>query len=247
MVSWDKSAERITALFAFLVLAQVACGGAEEPEPIVVPAGALSGDLIGLESCDYEVGEDVHAADCGTLVVPENREDSNSKLIALPITRIRAIATVPDEPIFWLGGGPGKSNMRFTHKEDLESLITNHDIVTVGYRGMDGSMVLDCPEISQALKNPPDDLLSDASLESYGAAGARCAERLQGSGVDLAGYTMTETINDMEDTRMAMGYERINLLGASYGTRLAMIYEWMYPESLFRIVMAAVNPPGHFV
>jgi len=44
-----------------------------------------------------------------------------------------------------------------------------------------------------------------------------------------------------------LGYERISLLGGSYGTRLAMIYEWMYPASLHRVVMLAVNPPGHLM
>jgi pimeloyl-ACP methyl ester carboxylesterase len=44
-----------------------------------------------------------------------------------------------------------------------------------------------------------------------------------------------------------LGYERINLLGGSYGTRVEMIYEWMHPDSLHRVVMLAVNPPGRFV
>jgi pimeloyl-ACP methyl ester carboxylesterase len=58
---------------------------------------------------------------------------------------------------------------------------------------------------------------------------------------------MTEVINDMEAVRIALGYERINLLGESYGTRVETIYERMYPDSLNRVVMVAVNPPGHFV
>jgi pimeloyl-ACP methyl ester carboxylesterase len=43
------------------------------------------------------------------------------------------------------------------------------------------------------------------------------------------------------------GYERINLLGQSFGTRLEMLYAWMYPDSLHRVIMIAVNPPGHMV
>ncbi len=125
-------------------------------------------------------------------------------------------------------------------------MIENHDFVQVGYRGVDGSVVLDCLEISKALRKAHS-LLSDEALESYTAAGASCARRLQAEGVDLAGYTIVETIDDNEDARVALGYERINLLGASYGTRLAMIYAWMYPDSLHRVVMLAVNPPGRFV
>ena len=47
--------------------------------------------------------------------------------------------------------------------------------------------------------------------------------------------------------RQALGYERINLLSESYGTRLAQIYMWMHPESLQRVVMISVNPPGNMV
>jgi pimeloyl-ACP methyl ester carboxylesterase len=137
---------------------------------------------------------------------------------------------------------PGTSNLDFQHLEDV---LGNHDFVQVGYRGVDGSVVLDCPEISDAVRSVRD-VLSDESLASYTAAGTNCAGRLQAEGVDLAGYTLTETIDDNEDARVALGYERINLLGGSYGTRLEMIYEWMHPDSLHRVVMLAVNPPGHF-
>ena len=242
------SRNSLLALFfiTFLTLFLAACAGDEEI-PITVPDGAQAGDLVDLESCTYERGGVEFAADCSTLVVPENRSDPNSRLIALPVIRVQSTADNPTAPIFWLAGGPGSTNMRFSHPDDLLALTKDHDFVLVGYRGVDGSVVLDCPEISQALSKPPGDLLSDKSLESYGKAGAQCAARLQSEGVDLAGYTMTETINDMEAVRDALGYEQINLLGVSYGTRLAMIYEWMYPDSLQRVVMAAVNTPGHFV
>lgn len=232
--------------FFFITLLLVACSGGEEV-PITVPSGVQVGNLVDLEPCTYVIGDFEFAAECSTLVVPENRSDPNSRLIALPVIRVQSTEDNPIEPIFWLAGGPGSTNMRFSHPDDLEALIKDHDFVLVGYRGVDGSVVLDCPEISQALSKPPGDLLSDESLQSYGEAGEECAARLQSEGVNLAGYTMTETIDDMEAVRQALGYERINLLGASYGTRLAMIYEWMYPDSLQRVVMAAVNTPGHFI
>ena len=233
-------------ILTLLSLALTACSGSKEA-PIAVPASAQAGDLVGLEPCTYERSDVEFAAECGTLVVPENRSDPNSRLIALPVIRVRATRNNPAEPIFWFTGGPGKSNMRFSHVKDLKVLIEDHDFVMVGYRGMDGQVVLDCPELSAALRNPPGNLLSDAALESYGAAGARCVARLQAKGVDLAGYSMTETIDNVEAAREALGYERINLLSVSYGTRLAMIYEWMYPDSLHRVVMLEVNTPGHFI
>jgi pimeloyl-ACP methyl ester carboxylesterase len=232
----------IISSIALLSLMLAACGSAKKA-PVTVPAGAQAGDLVGLEPCTYKAGDVEYAADCGTLAVPENRADPNSRLIALPVIRVRATGDNPAEPIFYLSGGPGTSNLHFQHLEDV---IENHDLVQVGYRGVDGSVVLDCPEISEAVRTARD-VLGDESLESHTGAGSNCAERLQAEGVDLAGYTLTETIDDNEDARVALGYERINLLGGSYGTRLEMIYEWRYPDSLHRVVMLAVNPPGHFV
>ncbi len=250
MARTNVSPNRLTlALVVIVFLATLlltACGGPKEA-PLTVPAGAQSGDLTSLVPCTYVTGEFEYAAECGTLVVPEKRGDPGSRLIALPVMRIPTTGNDSTEPIFWLNGGPGQSNMRFSHPQDLAALIEEHDFVLAGYRGVDGQVVLDCPEISEALLNPPDDLLSEAALESYGAAATRCASRLQAEGVDLAGYTMTETIKDMEAVREALGYERINLLGASYGTRLAMMYEWMYPHNLHRVVMIGVNPPGSFI
>jgi len=236
-----KRSTLILVVIAVLAALLPACGGKEAP--ITVPAGAQAGDLVGLQSCTYEANEVEYDADCGTLVVPENRSAPDSRLIALPVIRVHATGENPAEPIFYLSGGPGTSNLHFQHLEDV---VEKHDVVQVGYRGVDGSVVLDCPEISDAVRTARG-VLSEKSLESYTSAGTSCAGRLQAQGVDLAGYSLTETIDDNQDARVALGYERINLLGGSYGTRLEMIYAWMYPGSLHRVVMLAVNPPGHLV
>jgi pimeloyl-ACP methyl ester carboxylesterase len=229
----------IIAILAALLLA--ACGPSEAP--ITVPADAQAGDLVGLEPCTYEAKDVEYEADCGTLVVPENRSDPDSRLIALPVIRVRALSDSPAEPIFFLQGGPGQSNLHFQH---LEGLVDEHDLVQVGYRGIDGSTVLDCPETVDALKSA-DDMLSEPSLDSFNASIARCAERLQSEGVDLSGYTLVERVDDMEAARAALGYERINLLSESVGTRTGLFYAQTYPKALHRSVMIAVNPPGHFL
>jgi pimeloyl-ACP methyl ester carboxylesterase len=236
----------LIALVVIAVLATLlpACGGKEEA-PITVPAGAQAGDLVGLEPCTYTTKDEVvYAADCGTLVVPENRDDPNSRLIALPVIRLRATGSNPSEPIFYFAGGPGEPNMHFSHPEGL---IENHDIVMVGYRGVDGSVVLDCPEFAKALKGAGGEVLSEESITNMTDSLTRCAARLQGEGVDLHSYTIPDVIEDMEAARIGLGYERINLLSGSYGTRPAMMYTWVHPESLHRVVMTCVNSPGHFV
>ena len=175
--------------------------------------------------------------------MPENRATSKSRLIALPVTRILARSSHPLAPIFYLNGGPGMTNMTFPQ---ANRLAAQHDVVMVGYRGVDGSSVLNCPEVTAALENSAD-YLAKASLSAYSQAFASCAKRLERSGVDLAGYTLAEQADDIEAARVALGYKRIDLLSESAGTRLAMIYQWRYPNSVDRSVMVGVNPPGNFI
>ncbi|MGD0937443.1 MAG: alpha/beta fold hydrolase, partial [Streptosporangiaceae bacterium] len=176
-------------------------------------------------------------------VVPEDRADPRSRLIALPVTRILARSAHPLAPIFHLNGGPGITNMTFPQ---ANRLAAQHDVVMVGYRGVDGSSVLNCPEVNAALENSAD-FLGKASLSAYSQAFASCAQRLERSGVDLAGYTLEEQADDIEAARVALGYQRIDLLSESAGTRLGMIYQWRYPNSVDRSVMVGVNPPGNYI
>jgi pimeloyl-ACP methyl ester carboxylesterase len=235
---------RIAALvligLAFLGLAYLAVG--RGGEPVSVPSGAIAGDLV-LEPCNYDTEKGSYAADCGTLVVPENRSDPQSRLIAVKVTRIRALSDHPREPIFRLEGGPGLTNLDFAR---ASRYAQNRDVVLVGYRGVDSSVRLECPEVESALKHSTD-YLAEKSLTAYGDAFGTCAARLTDEGVDLDGYNLVAQADDLDAARKALGYGRIDLLSESAGTRLAMIYAWRYPESVHRSVMIGVNPPGNYL
>ncbi|MGB8214430.1 MAG: alpha/beta hydrolase [Anaerolineales bacterium] len=210
---------------------------------VTVPSGAHAGEPF-LAACTVKLHGQLYQAERGTLVVSENRSDPAARLVALPLRRIHTASTHPAEPIFYLGGGPGISNMGF---KPPAWLLANHDIVLVGYRGVDGTPKLDCPEVARAMKGVGGDLLSPASLDALGAAMSASASRLQAEGVDLRGYTIPEVVEDMEAARIALGYKRIALLSESYGTRVAQIYADMHPASLLRSAMIGVNPHGHFL
>jgi pimeloyl-ACP methyl ester carboxylesterase len=235
---------RIIALVVIgvLLLGMVYIRFAPGDAAVAVPAGSKAGNLT-MHSCTYATEKGAMRADCGTLVVPENRADPRSRLIALPVTRILARSPHPLAPIFHLSGGPGVTNMTFPQ---ASRLTAQHDVVMVGYRGVDGSSVLNCPEVTAALDNSAD-YLGKASLSAYSQAFASCAKRLERSGVDLAGYTLAEQADDIEAARVALGYQRIDLLSESAGTRLGMIYAWRYPNSVDRSVMVGVNPPGNYL
>jgi pimeloyl-ACP methyl ester carboxylesterase len=230
------------ALIAVLIGGLTSLRFGSAPEHIKVPAHARAGDLL-LHKCDYATEKGDYSADCGTLVVPENRDKPNSRLIALPVTRIHSRSPGATEPIFRLEGGPGRSNMGFPA---ASRFADTHDVVLVGYRGVDGSSRLDCPEVVSVLKHS-DDMLSDKALNAKVAAFKACSSRLTHEGVDLDGYTLAQRVDDLEAARTALGYKTIDLISESAGTRTSMIYTWRHPNSIHRSVMIAANPPGHFI
>ena len=209
----------------------------------MVPEGTEAGNIT-LEPCAFKTKSASFTADRGTLIVLERQGKDASRRISLPVMRIHAGVAKPAEPIFYLAGGPGQSNMKFKPPDDL---LANHDFVMIGYRGVDGSARLDCPEVNHAIKGTGNDLLDSASLNSLRVAFMKCAERLQAEGTDLDAYTIPDVIRDMEVARSALGYNRINLLSQSYGTRIAQIYAYQHPDIINRSVMIGVNPPGCFI
>jgi len=109
-------------------------------------------------------------------------------------------------------------------------------------------VVLTCSEFGRRVKaHMGVDLFSDKAHDDMAAAVKECAAGYQQAGVDLSGYTMPQVIEDLEAARRGLGYERIDLFSESYGTRVAQIYAYLYPQSLQRVIMIGVNTPGHFL
>ena len=225
----------LIALAAFGLGYLHVAGGSDS---VSVPPGAHAGQLT-LKRCTYE-GE---PADCGTLIVRENRHDPNSRLIALPLKRIRAQSTKSGRPVFGLLGGPGHSNFHFTA---MTRFAAHRDVVLVGYRGVDGTVKLDCPEVVDSRESSADWLRS-SSLEADASAFRACADRFSNDGVDVTGYTLVQRVDDLELARRALGYGPIDLVGESFGTRIGLVYAWRYPKSIHRSVLVGVNPPGRFL
>ena len=223
---------------AAMLMAGMGCRHTAAPAPTAV------GDVPGVLALEPCLHHDSIPAECGTLTVPERRGVAASRLIGIPIIRVRATGAQPREPIVYLGGGPGSSNLL------LEPPVwsrRDHDFVLIGYRGVDGSTRLECPEMTKAMRQKTGDLFNAASLTLRRSALQQCATRLQREGIDLRGFTMDEVIADIDDVRAALRYERLNLYSLSYGTRLAQLYGNMYRNRVSRSVMAGVNPPGRFV
>ncbi|UCE41890.1 MAG: alpha/beta fold hydrolase [Candidatus Aminicenantes bacterium] len=238
---------KIFKLWFFLglsLLIFVSCSKIEEdPFPSIQEVTGIQAGDITWNTGDIEVKDEKYRADFGILNVLENREKADSRSIHLPVVRIHAKKENASEPVFLLAGGPGQTNI---WNSPPVWLLENHDVVMVGYRGVDGSVSLECPEVIEAMevKEYP---LSHENIEKLGRAYSEAYQRLNQEGVDIDRYTMVDVIDDTEEARKAMGYEGINLYSVSYGTRIAYIFGLRYPSSIRRSLMISVNPPGHFV
>jgi len=180
----------------------------------------------------------------GIFQVLTNRDDIKSNYIHLPVRIIHSSSKSQKDPVFWLAGGPGVSNMK---QMPAGVLLKNHDFVLVGYRGVDGSVKLQSKTIKKAVTGINNSLLSEESLINLQNSTVKNILELRKAKIDLNFYTIIDVIDDFEDLRKRLGYDKINLLSASYGTRVALLYSYRYPKAIKRSVMAGVNPPGQFV
>lgn len=186
----------------------------------------------------------------GFVDVPENYEDANSKRIQLPVLIIKSSNKNPLEPVFWFDGGPGGSNIASQRKIDLPSAantLKNHDFVCVGYRGVDGSVKLESKNITKAFKGLDNEMLSEKSIQNIKEKIKDYKTELKEQNIDINNYTIMNVIEDVEKVRKQLGYKKINILSVSYGTRVALLYSYKYPEIVNRTVMIGATPPGYFL
>src|SRR5215831_21013458 len=200
--------------------------------------GSLAGPALVLTPCEIEhpLRLSVLAAECGVLRVPENPRQPDGRQIGLHIARVAAISRrkQPD-PLFVLAGGPGAAATAFyaSVAPAFERILRERDIVLIDQRGTGGSNALDCPE--------PEDLTGEASVAEITARTRVCLTVLAPR-ADVAYYTTSLAVRDLEQARAALGYERINLYGASYGTRVAQQYLRHFPARTRSVILDGVVP-----
>ena len=180
------------------------------------------------------------AAQCGELDVPEDRARPDGRRIRLFVAVLPANTLTPKrDPLFILAGGPGQAASYLgPFAAQLNGVRKDRDIVLVDQRGTGRSAPLTCA----AFKFDERDI--DAALELDPVPRARaCAAELAAQGVDAAQYTTAAWIADLDAVRAALGYDRINVWGGSYGTRAAMEYARRHPDRVRSLVLDSVAPP----
>jgi len=174
---------------------------------------------------------------CGTLTVYENRESRQGRTIDLKIILLPALGNEPKpDPLFFLAGGPGQGAAELARplKEVFRRVQADRDIVLVDQRGTGKSHPLDCESDQDSL----------ATLnEPLETAMNRLRECADGLDADLRLYTTTIAMDDLNDVREFLGYDRINLYGGSYGTRAALVYLRQHEPTVRSVILDGVAPP----
>ena len=170
----------------------------------------------------------------GTLYVPEDRTRPDSRMIELPFVVVKSISPNPDYPIFQFTGGPGISNIA-PEERVSEASLKDHDVVEVGYRGIDGPVKLTHPHFNEIFRTP--NILSPSSLKQIGQKLTQAAKDLTAAGMDVEEYNILNVVDDMDAAREALDYEKINITGGSYGGAVVMVYCLRYPERINRAIM----------
>jgi pimeloyl-ACP methyl ester carboxylesterase len=258
---------RLACLLGIASLLLVGCGGrsaapeptptpARTPLPTRVPGPGVPGTFEPV-ACPFALPADSvqgQNVDCGYLVVPENRDDPDPRPIrlAVAIFHPEGGATRPDAVIY-LSGGPGGSvleGLRYEFDAAFAPVLeTGRDVILFDQRGVGRSEpALDCPEVDDLSRSVLDRqrggrALTDGEiLDLLVAAFTRCAADLRQQ-ADLTAYHSAASAADVADLRRALGYDEVNLWGASYGTRLALTVMRDHPAGIRSVVLDSVYPP----
>ncbi len=201
-------------------------------ECVVEPASL---DASATEKIEYELG---------TLYVPENRSEPNSRVIGVGFARFKAIKPTGGPPTFHLPGGPGGSyltNLKGSGNHLLRYRAVG-DVVIVDQRGFSprGEMLKYSHSTADEPLDQPGTLAGSTAAFLKVSRGA--VAEFVAKGIDLRGYTVKECAEDVNDLRKALGYEKISLVGVSFGSQWSFATMHLHPQIVARAMLSGVEP-----
>ncbi|WP_279244378.1 alpha/beta hydrolase [Candidatus Litorirhabdus singularis] len=192
-----------------------------------------------LEACQLSAAKGLIAqrAQCGTLLVAENPALPEGRQIPLNVAIIRSRSNEPAaDPVFFFAGGPGQAAITAfpAAMQALQQAAADRDVILIDQRGTGGSNPLRCP--------PPEDINAMLQTPAPGELERFTAECLAQLDADPRFYTTAIAVSDFDQVRASLGYQQINLLGVSYGTRVAQQYLRQYPQHVRSVILDGVVP-----
>ncbi len=192
-----------------------------------------------IEPCYIEeLGEEVL---CGTYEIMENRQVRKGAKIRLNFIILPAWTTHPaPDPVFIFSGGPGQgsADMAKYYAWHYEKLRWERDIVLVDQRGTGESNPLHCQRIGDP--DSAQTYLQDMFPEDYVK---NCRKELEKK-ANLRHYDSTTAMKDIDDLRSALGYERINIIGSSYGSYTGIVYMKYFQERVRTAFLSFIAMPN---
>lgn len=159
---------------------------------------------------------------CGTVTVPEAPGSEAS--LELGVVRVFSKAENPaPDPVVYLDGGPG--NATIEQLDDVfpyfEELAKDRDVIFIDQRGTGVTEpAMNCGDAEEL---------------------ADCFDAVS-EVTDPAAYTTPNNARDVDLVRQALGYEKWNLLGISYGTRLGLTIMRDFPGGIRAAILDGMVP-----
>ena len=184
---------------------------------------------------------------------PENPADPAGRRIHLRLALIRSSAThSASDVVVFLAGGPGESAIDdwAVIAPALKPVLEHRDVVLLDQRGTGGSHPLLCPKAG-AGTGPTPRASTSPGLKPQQAAAQREARQAAETRACLAEieqtadpryYTTTDDVDDLIALRHALGDPQYDLVGVSYGTRVAQQYAMRDPAGVRSIILDSVLP-----
>jgi pimeloyl-ACP methyl ester carboxylesterase len=190
--------------------------------------------------CTLAQGAESLMAFCSTLEVPEDHAKPDGRKLKLAISWLPATGEAEPDPVFMLAGGPGQA-ARASFPSVAQAFTEarkKRDIILLDQRGTGDSSPLKCVNEKGESAVVDDE---DFSAESAVDFAKRCAAQYAGK-LDVAQFSSLDAVQDLDAARKAIGAAQINLVGISYGTRMAQLYGKRYPEQTRTITIDGIAP-----
>ncbi|HST53784.1 MAG TPA: alpha/beta fold hydrolase [Pyrinomonadaceae bacterium] len=211
----------------------------EQPNATPAPAVAAASTRgrVQLQPCGLpNISKD---ALCGQYEVFENRDAKTGRKIKLNLMVLPALSDKPAaDPIFYLAGGPGAGATYYANASFILPLHRTRDVVLLDQRGTGKSNPLRCD-----LRGDASDMNGYFSDRLTPEAMRACRTELE-KVADLKLYTTTVAMGDLDEVRSALGYDKINVYGGSYGSTAALAYLRFYPQNIRTVTVSSVAPLG---
>lgn len=182
-------------------------------------------------------------ARCARMKVPEDHADPKGRQIELAIAWLPAKGEAEPDPVFMIAGGPGQSALQSYAMVSAAFADVNRSrhVLLLDARGTGGSTPLSCRDTQGRNAITEDSTDEAAMLREATAFAERCVKAL-GAKHDLRHYSTVDHIQDLDAVRVAVGAAQVNLVGISYGTRVAQQYAKRYPAQTRSLVLDSIAP-----